>query len=133
MIRLTLWQRINLGQLIQAQKMAFGEDYILAVEIFKKISVPEEVQKDFMTAPCSTCGANQRWDMDALRDAESIDVEFNGPEARRIQKYINDCKTFTVNTSEWLTPLEAGISEIVKAAGGPEAVKSSSPAHRGRK
>lgn len=133
MIRLTLWQRINLETLIQAQKMAFGEDYILAVEIWKKISVPDAVRQEYLINPCGACGTPQRFDMDAVRSAEPIDVEFNGPEARRILKYINDCKTFSVANDEWLTPLEAGISEIIKAAGGPEPVKSASAAHKGRR
>lgn len=118
-VSFTLWQRINLDNLIRARKVVDGKDYITLFKVWEKFTVPDEERDEYIVQHCPTCGTPSRFDTKKVDDAEPLEFELESAEARELTSALKDFKPSVVD-GKWWIPVKATLIEV----GGDPSVKA---------
>lgn len=108
-VTFTIWQRMNLEGIITRQKMGMGADLLVLLELWKKITVSEDIRKEYAIKPCAACGQGRMWNQEKLEIAATSQIDLEKAEARKALTLIEGWREFTVLDLKWLAPLKKSL------------------------
>lgn len=107
---LTIVQRLSLENIIRQQRGGAGEDFLVLVDLWKKLALRDDEKVGLIEPACIHCGAQSRYSAKALL-LEPIEVNLERAESRRLVSLLDGWRQFTVDDHAWLSSLREQLKE----------------------